>query len=61
MKVNSLKWKKWTVPKVEGRSKVDGPAESGFSWVIVNGLFMESGLSGHKWAVWPKVDGAGLK
>ena len=48
MKVNSLKRKKWTVPKEEGLLKVDGPAESGFSWVKVNALLMESGLSGQK-------------
>ena len=51
------KVEEWTVLKVESRSKVDGPAESGFSWVKVNGLLMESGPSRQKWAVWPKVDG----
>ena len=42
------KVEEWTVLKVESRSKVDGPAESGFSWVKVNALLMESGLSGQK-------------
>ena len=51
MKVDGPKWGKWTVPKVDGPSKVDGPAESGRSWVKVDGLLMESGRSGKKWTV----------
>ena len=51
MKVDGPKWGKWTVPKVDGPSKVDGPAESGRSWVKVDGLLMESGRFSRKWTV----------
>ena len=34
---------KWTVPMVDGPSKVDGPAESRWSWVKLDGLVTKSG------------------
>ena len=54
-KVDSPKSEKWTAPKVEGRSKVNGPAEKWRSWVKVDGLWMESGRTGQNRTFWLKV------
>ena len=52
----------WTVPKLDGPAKVDGPGESGRSWPKVDGLLAQSGRSWRKWTVfWTKVDGLGPK
>ena len=50
---------KWTVPKVDSPSKVDGLSKSGRSRVKVDGLLTESGRSPRKWTVLQKVDGTG--
>ena len=52
----------WTVPKLDGPAKVDGPGESGLSRPKVNGLLVQSGRSWRKWTVfWTKVDSLGPK
>ena len=42
---------KWTVLKVDGRAKVDGPSKSGRPWAKVDGHLSQSGRS------WTKADG----
>ena len=52
-KVDCPKWWKWTVPKLDGRSKMDAPAESERSWVKVDGP-INNGWS-TRWFVGPGV------